>query len=124
MRAPHVVLVSVVPWLALACSSVPDVQYVDVEAGADGGASGASEAGASGDGGASEEGGADASVSCPDNPPPAGSGVCCGAQLCVRCSASHCSRCERASCDGDEVCCARNSFGGGNIDCRRASACN
>jgi hypothetical protein len=87
----------------LACSSVPDVTYLDDDASTSGGPN------------------SSANYSCPDNPPPAGRGVCCGERLCLRCSESHCSRCEREACDGDEACCARTP---GNVECRRQSLCN
>lgn len=103
---------------SLACSSVPDVVYADVDAAfgtPDTGTSSGNDAG---------------TYSCPDNPPPQGRGVCCGSRLCLNCTANQCSSCEREDCDSPEVCCARAGSGGqGNgggpnsVDCRRPSSC-
>ncbi|MBX3263947.1 MAG: hypothetical protein KF782_30015 [Labilithrix sp.] len=114
MHLPRVLSAIALAASALACSSVPDVQYVELDAATaatnedDGGASGGTVPGTP--------------YSCPDNPPPPGRGTCCGARLCLRCGAGQCGRCERADCDGDEVCCGRGQFGA-TVDCRRASTC-
>lgn len=94
------------------CSSVPDVEYVDV----DGAASNDSSSGAS-DGGQSGD-----EYDCSGKKPPPEHGICCGERLCLKCkNANQCDRCERADCDDDEVCCARNP---GTVECRRLSDCN
>lgn len=63
--------------------------------------------------------------SCPDLPPPAGTGVCCGSQLCLKCSAAQCDRCQKADCEGNEVCCAKNAGTSGNsISCQPRASCN
>lgn len=111
---PVVVLVSALGVSALACSSVPDVAYVDLDA---------APADDTDDGGVSSGGVPGTPYRCPDNPPPPSRGTCCGTRLCLRCSPAHCSRCERAICGDAEVCCGRGQFGG-SFDCRRASACN
>lgn len=99
--------------LGVACSSVPDVTYVD-DVPSDGG----SEAG-DGDGGADAK---PTPLSCPDNPPAVGAGVCCGKRLCLRCTSADCSPCETAGCFGTEadVCCRKNP---GQLLCLPATSC-
>lgn len=88
--------------LALACSSVPDITFVD---GGDGTSSSSS-----GDSG-TEGGPSLPDWSCPNKPPPANSGsVCCGNRLCIKCTASDCAKCEQEGCGGtlNAACCRKN----------------
>lgn len=102
------------------CSSVPDVTYADSDASADS-APAVEDAGTPGPTPTppTEEG-----YRCPDRPPPAGEGICCGTRLCLRCNVLQCSTCEREACKPDQVCCARGvGLGGGNMSCSAATAC-
>lgn len=93
------------------CSSVPDVTFADVDASMD--AAVVAEAG---------PGPGPSGYSCPDRPPPAKEGICCGKHVCIGCTFLQCDRCERADCDDDEVCCARGpGLGGGNVSCNAAA---
>lgn len=109
---------------AFACSSVPDVQFVDA---GDGAASSSSSSG-SVDSGA--DAGRDAAVdgattpdwSCPTKPPPATEGVCCGNRLCLKCTQSDCTKCEQAGCAGtlNAACCPKNPV---QITCKAYTDC-
>lgn len=95
------------------CSSVPDVTFADVDASVDA----AANANATADAGPTPTG-----YRCPDRPPPASEGICCGKHVCTNCNVLQCDRCERADCDDDEVCCARGAgLGGGNMSCVAAA---
>lgn len=111
MRAAFAIVVGSLA-AAVACSSVPDVQYLDLES--DAGTTGSS--GSSGDSGTQGQ-----RYSCPDNPPPAREGICCGGTVCLKCSESNCDRCGRSGCNRGEACCARNAT---NVVCREQSACD
>lgn len=109
-------LIVVLAAALVGCSSVPDVIYVDDDAGADGSSSG----------GAEEDSGTDELPSqyrCPDAPPPTELGVCCGTRVCLKCTEANCDRCAKAACTGDDVCCAKNAGQSMNVDCRRQSSC-
>lgn len=107
--------------LALACSSVPDVHFVD---GGDG--TSTSSSGDSGRTDSGGDGGGSSGIpdwSCPNKAPPAGSGsVCCGNRLCVKCSEADCAKCEQAGCTGtlNSVCCPKNPV---QITCKAYSDC-
>jgi hypothetical protein len=106
-----------------ACSSIPDVQFVEPSSGDAQAPVGTSLTGGLGDGGADDprDAAVDAAVyHCPDRPPPAAVGVCCDALLCLKCTASHCGRCKSADCDADQICCAKNSA---NVDCKKQQSC-
>jgi hypothetical protein len=99
--------------LALACSSVPDVHFVDGDAAASS-SSGSTDSGA-GDAakdaaGAGDSGSGLPDWSCPSKPPPAGEGVCCGTRLCFKCTQADCGKCEQAGCAGtlSAACCPKN----------------
>ncbi len=102
--------------LTSACSSVPDVHYLDIDAGPPSSSSGG------GEGDSSTGSPPFVEYSCPDKPPPAGSGTCCGTTtLCRNCStANQCDKCARLGCSNDTPCCARNA---GNVECRAQSEC-
>ena len=112
MRAAFAIVIVGCLGATIACSSVPDVQYLDVDGG-----------GAASSSGSSEDSGTPQPerYSCPDNPPPAGEGICCGAIVCLKCSESNCDRCARSGCANAQACCARNAT---NVVCREQSACN
>lgn len=101
-----------------ACSSVPEVTFVDD--GIDGGRDASSEAG--GDGGRADGGSSDWSCAPGGLPPPSDVGVCCGARLCIKCTASDCAKCDQEGCGGtpSDVCCRRNAQ---QMQCKPLNAC-
>jgi hypothetical protein len=111
---------------ASACSSVPDVTFVEDDAGAssnpEAGSSG-STSGSTGGADGGDAGPAKPKWSCPSSEPPAADGICCGNRLCLGCAPSDCGRCEQKGCAGtlDDLCCIGN---GSAIDCRAWSACD
>ena len=107
MHAPYVTALMAVALGTAACSSVPDVVFLDTDSGGSSGSSGSS-------------GTVPTPYSCPDKPPPIGEGVCCGTRLCLGCTQGHCERCSRAGCSGDDACCRGQ---GSNVDCRAPSTC-
>jgi hypothetical protein len=93
----------------VACASVPELTFVDVEGDAGTARDAASDASVSPtDGAIALEGGEveDGGV-CPDAVP-SGALACCGAVACVgNCSGPSCDRCVAAACASDEICCGR-----------------
>lgn len=99
----------------IACSSVPDIVFVD-EIDADGSGTNGEMGSEAGEGGGSAGVQLDAgNVMCPDTPPPQGAGVCCGSRLCVRCKENQCDRCVNANCADAEICCRKGASN--NISC-------
>jgi hypothetical protein len=111
-------VVAVLAVLLAACSSVPDVVFVEDDSGTppapdDSGSSS----------GNVKDGQAPTPVySCPGKPPPGGTGICCpDNRLCLGCVTAQCERCAIEACGGGTVCCARNTV---IVDCKSASTCN
>lgn len=97
--------------LALSCSSIPEVHYVD---------DGLDDAGTDArEGDASTT--SDAGFSCPANPPPRERGMCCNQNvLCLGCANNgDCNACRRAGCTTGQTCCK----GASGLECRASTAC-
>jgi len=118
MRILVAIVVSGLGAVALACSSIPDVQFLDLDDAGTGGGAKDSAADAT-DATASPD--ARASYACPDDPPPAEQGLCCGARLCLGCGQGHCQKCERESCAQGQECCG--SKVGNAVECLTPAAC-
>lgn len=110
--------------LVVACSSVPDVEFVEGDAAV-------SDSGATSSGTVKPDGSAPAGDAAVDqaspstycanngksNPPPGG--ICCGAVACVGCSSSDCSNCD-AKCGVRGPACCKT---GGSVRCAAVDQC-
>jgi hypothetical protein len=111
----------------VACSSVPEVVFRDSLApGVPDATTTTNEDASSGfDGGLDGESpeAAPSTYSCPLNPPPNGTGVCCeGNRLCLGCRGKDpCAACKDAVCGGGNICCGR---GQQDVVCTAQSSCN
>lgn len=109
-------LVSSLAWVA--CSSVPDLQFVD-DARLDGGSDGST--GSSGDAAAAKDGAVVTppvtGVPCVDAGAPANA-VCCGAVICRGCAETDCATCA-SDCKGSAVCC----LSGPKMKCGGSQGC-
>lgn len=125
MRLPHV---SMVALAMLGCSSIPDVQFLDVDAGGTTSSGGVPDAGPDTVPDAALDAGPDADprsrYRCPDDPPPDGRGICCGTSVCLRCTQAHCDKCGRAACGDGQACCPKNAGQSMNVECRSQWSCD
>lgn len=95
-----------------ACSSVPDIYFVDGGGGGDSGASsGAVDA-------ATDQGGPPP-PSCANGVGAPAGGICCGTIPCIGCDPSECNTCDAQCRVSTGACCKR----GQNIQCRPESSC-
>lgn len=97
---------------AVACSSVPDVDYVSGDAAPS--ATSATDAPSPVDTGVKDTGGGDTATDC-------GTPFCCGKTPCIGCTSQNdCASCgDGGACDVGDVCCRK----GGSVTCRTTTQC-
>ncbi len=93
----------VVASFAVACESVPDLRFDDLEGGSEGGRDGGSDA--PGKDGGGTDGGGDGAVSCPQAAPSDAVG-CCSSVPCIGKSCTQqCNKCDTLACGSGLYCC-------------------
>ena len=110
--------------VAIACGSVPDIEFVDADAGPDGATSSGTVKSDASSSGAPVDAAGDQSSPAPtycsnggkSNPPPGG--ICCGSLACVGCNGSDCSDCTATCKTRGTACCKR-----GQVRCSTVDLC-